>query len=402
MDSHVPAELERKMDEAIAHYPRDQKRSASLPLLHLWQEQFGFISDKAVTWIANKLGLQPINILELVSFYPMLREKRAGKTHFRVCRTLSCAMAGSYQVMENLCAATGIQRKSHNEPISVSADGNYSVEFVECLASCGTAPVCMANDELHEYVDPNSVADRFLNQTPNFKVLTSPHPLEKRIVFKNVGRPDWKTDISTYLEAGGYDDLRKALKMSRTDIVNEVKTSGLRGRGGAGFPCGVKWSFIKPDERKPIYLICNADESEPGTFKDRYIIHEDPHQLLEGIAISCYAINARTAYIYIRGEFPEGAIILERAIEEARKHKFLGKNILGSKFNLEIHVHRGAGAYICGEETGLIESLEGKRAYPRIKPPYFPAVLGLYMSPTIVNNVETLCAVKHIIAMGGA
>ncbi len=203
-------------------------------------------------------------------------------------------------------------------------------------------------------------------------------------------------------QAGGYEDLKKALKMSRTDIVNEVKTSGLRGRGGAGFPCGVKWSFIKPDEKKPVYLICNADESEPGTFKDRYIIHEDPHQLLEGIVISCFALNARTAYIYIRGEFPEGAKILERAIEEAREHKFLGKNILGTGFDFEIYIHRGAGAYICGEETGLIESLEGKRAYPRIKPPYFPAVLGLYMCPTIVNNVETLCEVKHIIAMGGA
>ena len=164
----------------------------------------------------------------------------------------------------------------------------------------------------------------------------------------------------------------------------------------------MKWSFIKPDEKKPIYLICNADESEPGTFKDRYIIHEDPHQLIEGMIISCFALNARTAYIYIRGEFPEGAKILERAIEEARAKNFLGKNILGTGFDLEIYIHRGAGAYICGEETGLIESLEGKRAYPRIKPPYFPAVLGLYMCPTIVNNVETLCHVKHIIAMGGA
>ncbi len=164
----------------------------------------------------------------------------------------------------------------------------------------------------------------------------------------------------------------------------------------------MKWSFIKPDEKKPVYLICNADESEPGTFKDRYIIHQDPHQLLEGILISCYALNVHTAYIYIRGEFPEGTKILERAIEEAREKKFLGKNILGSNFDVEVFIHRGAGAYICGEETGLIESLEGKRAYPRIKPPYFPAVLGLYMCPTIVNNVETLCHVKHIIAMGGA
>jgi NADH-quinone oxidoreductase subunit F len=399
--------LERKIDEAIGHYPPDQKRSAALPLLHLWQEHFGLINDDAVTWIAAKLGLQPINIFELVTFYPMLREKRAGKTHIRVCRTLSCAMAGSYQVMENLCAATGIQRKTDpaaagHTPVSVSPDRNYSIEFVECLASCGTAPVCMVNDDLHENVNPDSATDLLQNQKPAITNQQSVHPLEQRIIFKNIGRSNWKTDIKTYLDDGGYDDLRKAVKMSRTDIVNEVKTSGLRGRGGAGFPCGVKWSFIKPDEKKPVYLICNADESEPGTFKDRYIIHEDPHQLLEGIAISCFALNARTAYIYIRGEFPEGAKILERAIEEAREHKFLGKNILGSGFDVDVHIHRGAGAYICGEETGLIESLEGKRAYPRIKPPYFPAVLGLYMCPTIVNNVETLCAVKHIIAMGGA
>jgi NADH-quinone oxidoreductase subunit F len=389
------------MDEAIGRYPSDQKRSAALPLLHLWQEHFGYISDQAVTWIAAKLELQPINILELVTFYPMLREKRAGKTHIRVCRTLSCAMSGSYQVMENLCAATGIQRKNHDEPVSVSADGNYSIEFVECLASCGTAPVCMVNNDLHENVQPDNPMS-ILSEPAARPIVHPPHPLENRIVFKNIGRKNWKIDIDTYLKDGGYEDLKKALKMSRAEIVNEVKTSGLRGRGGAGFPCGVKWSFIKPDEKKPVYLICNADESEPGTFKDRYIIHEDPHQLLEGIAISCFALNARKAYIYIRGEFPEGAKILEQAIEEARAHKFLGKNILGSGFHCEVHIHRGAGAYICGEETGLIESLEGKRAYPRIKPPYFPAVLGLYMSPTIVNNVETLCAVKHIIAMGGA
>ncbi|MEP6810975.1 MAG: NADH-quinone oxidoreductase subunit F, partial [Chthoniobacterales bacterium] len=208
--------------------------------------------------------------------------------------------------------------------------------------------------------------------------------------------------MDCYLRHEGYEQLKRAVKMSRADLVNEVKTSGLRGRGGAGFPCGVKWGFIKPDEKKPVYLICNADESEPGTFKDRYIIHQDPHQLLEGMLISCFALNARVAYIYIRGEFPEGARILERAIEEARAKNFLGQDILGTGFDCEFYVHRGAGAYICGEETGLIESLEGKRAYPRIKPPYFPAVLGLYLCPTIVNNVETLCHVKHIVEMGGA
>jgi NADH-quinone oxidoreductase subunit F len=392
------------MDEAIGHYPPERKRSAALPLLHLWQEQFGFIADEGVRWIAAKLGLQPINILELVTFYPMLRQAPAGRKHIRVCRTLSCAMAGAYELKERFSEAAGIAPSTdhgmHN-PMAVSSDGEYSIEFVECLASCGTAPVCMIDDTLHENVRPNSAHDLLNSPVSGFRSPVSPHPLEHRLIFKNIGREDWNTDIETYLRDGGYEQLKKAVTMSRAEIVNEVKSSGLRGRGGAGFPCGVKWGFVKPDEKKPVYLICNADESEPGTFKDRYIIHEDPHQLLEGILISCFALNAHVAYIYIRGEFPEGAKILEHAIEEARAKNFLGQDMLGTGFDVEIYLHRGAGAYICGEETGLIESLEGKRAYPRIKPPYFPAVLGLYMCPTIVNNVETLCHVKHIIAMGG-
>jgi NADH-quinone oxidoreductase subunit F len=404
-NKRISAELERKMDDAIARYPADRKRSAAMPLLHLWQEEFGFISDEGVRWIAAKLDLQPINILELVTFYPMYRQEPAGKTHIRVCRTLSCAMAGSYQVMEKLCAATGIVREHDDNgmhtPVSVSKDGKYSIEFVECLASCGTAPVCMVRDSLIENVEPQNPPAVLRDYQSPLTNNQFPHPLEHRLIFKNIGRTDYTTDIDCYLRHGGYEQLKKAITMSRTEIVNEVKTSGLRGRGGAGFPCGVKWSFIKADEKKPVYLICNADESEPGTFKDRYIIHEDPHQLIEGILISCFALNAKTAYIYIRGEFPEGAKILERAIEEAREKNFLGRDMLGTGFDVEIYVHRGAGAYICGEETGLIESLEGKRAYPRIKPPFFPAVLGLYMSPTIVNNVETLCHVKHIIEMGG-
>jgi NADH-quinone oxidoreductase subunit F len=404
-NKRISAELERKMEEAISRYPADRKRSAAMPLLHFWQEEFGFISDEGVRWIAAKLELQPINILELVTFYPMFRQAPAGKTHIRVCRTLSCAMAGSYQVMERVCAAAAIVRhrddNGMHHPISVSKDGKYSIEFVECLASCGTAPVCMVQDKLIENMQPENAAQLLQNQTSNLKLQTSPHPLEHRLIFKNIGRSDYTPDIDCYLQHSGYEQLKKAVKMSRTEIVNEVKTSGLRGRGGAGFPCGVKWSFIKADEKKPVYLICNADESEPGTFKDRYIIHEDPHQLLEGILISCFALGAKTAYIYIRGEFPEGAKILGCAIEEARQKNFLGRDMLGTGFDVEIYVHRGAGAYICGEETGLIESLEGKRAYPRIKPPYFPAVLGLYMCPTIVNNVETLCHVKHIIEIGG-
>jgi NADH-quinone oxidoreductase subunit F len=228
-----------------------------------------------------------------------------------------------------------------------------------------------------------------------------PHTREYRLIFKNVDRAGYDPSIDCYLNDGGYQQLRKAIGMVPKDITEEVKKSGLRGRGGAGFPTGMKWTFIPPNNTKPVYLICNGDESEPGTFKDRYILHQDPHQLIEGMVISAFAVGAHVAYIYIREEFPAAARIVETAIEEARARNFVGSNILGSGFDLEIYVHRGAGAYICGEETGLIESLEGKRPYPRIKPPYFPAALGLYMCPTIVNNVESLCHVVHIIQRGG-
>jgi NADH:ubiquinone oxidoreductase subunit E len=314
----------------------------------LWQEHFGFISDEAVVWIAKKLGLPPINILELVTFYPMFRQAPAGRKHIRVCRTLSCAMAGAYPLMEKLAGLTNIDREDqgagmHN-PVSVSPDGEYSIEFVECLASCGTAPVCTVDDELHEKIVPESASALLTDHLSPVTDHPPPHPLERRLIFKNIGREGYTTDIDCYLQNGGYEQLKAAVKMSRAEIVNEVKNSGLRGRGGAGFPCGVKWSFIKPDEKKPVYLICNADESEPGTFKDRYIIHQDPHQLIEGMLISCFALNVHTAYIYIRGEFPDGARILERAIEEARNHNFLGKNALGIGFDVEIYIHRGAGA----------------------------------------------------------
>ncbi len=406
----ISRELLAQIDEAISHYPVS-KRSATLPLLHLFQENFGHISDEAIDWIAVKLELQPINVLELVTFYPMFRRHPAGSTHIRVCRTLSCAMAGSYELKESIAKAAGIDLHAHaangdghGGHIAVSADGKYSIEFVECLASCGTAPVAMVNDYFAENVSQDAARELLaLDESSAIKIKAHPvHPKETRLVFKNIDRKGWTTSIDDYVRDGGYQDLKKALGMKPADIVNEVKASGLRGRGGAGFPCGVKWGFIKYGGPKPTYLICNADESEPGTFKDRYIIHQDPHQLIEGMAISCFAVQANLAYIYIRGEFPEGAQILEKALAEARAKNCLGKNILGSGYDLEIYVHRGAGAYICGEETGLIESLEGKRAYPRIKPPYFPAVLGLYQCPTIVNNVETLCHVKHIINMGGA
>lgn len=231
-------------------------------------------------------------------------------------------------------------------------------------------------------------------------LLLPPHPKERRIVFQNAWTQGYTPDIDCYVKNGGYAELKKALSMKPEEIIDEVKKSNLRGRGGAAFPCGVKWGFIRRDDGKPHFIACNGDESEPGTFKDRYILHNDPHQLIEGMAIAAFALNVHLAYIYIRCEFPKAAGIVAKAIEEAKAKGFLGKNILGTGFDLEMYVHQGAGAYICGEETSLLESLEGKRPYPRIKPPYFPAVLGLYMSPTIVNNVETFCHVKQIFRIG--
>jgi len=220
------------------------------------------------------------------------------------------------------------------------------------------------------------------------------------VLLRARGVPDSRS-IATYLAAGGYEGWKKALGMGPDAVTKEVLDSELRGRGGAGFPTGRKWSFVPKDHPGPRYLVCNADESEPGTFKDREIIEYDPHQVVEGVAIASFAIKANTAYIYIRGEFVRWAKILEDAIAEARQRGFLGKNIMGSGFDLDIWVHRGAGAYICGEETALLESIEGKRGFPRLKPP-FPAVVGVFGKPTVINNVETLACVPHIIVRGAA
>jgi len=222
---------------------------------------------------------------------------------------------------------------------------------------------------------------------------------ETLILTKRWGKPD-SAALAGYRADGGYAALDKALGMDPAAVVDEVKKSNLRGRGGAGFATGLKWTFLPKDVR-PRYLTINADESEPGTFKDRYIIEHDPHQLIEGIAITCYALDIHLAYVYIRGEFPKQALILEKAIAEARAAGVIGAKLLGKKdFDLQIHVHRGAGAYICGEESALLESLEGKKGYPRLKPP-FPAVVGLWGKPTIINNVETIANIPWIVSNGG-
>jgi NADH-quinone oxidoreductase subunit F len=221
-----------------------------------------------------------------------------------------------------------------------------------------------------------------------------------KILLANIDKPD-QARIDKYRERGGYRALEKALAMEPATIIEEVKTSGLRGRGGAGFPTGMKWSFVPKNTGKPVYLLCNADESEPGTFKDRILMERDPHLLIEGMAIASYALGCHLAYIYLRGEYEFILPTLERALQEAYDAGILGPSLMGRDYALDIHVHLGQGAYICGEETALIESLEGYRGYPRIKPP-FPATHGFLDSPTVVNNVETLCALPWIIENGGA
>ncbi|PMP73732.1 MAG: NADH-quinone oxidoreductase subunit F, partial [Chloroflexus aggregans] len=224
--------------------------------------------------------------------------------------------------------------------------------------------------------------------------------LTEHIIMRELDIPDI-SDFAVYRRHGGWEAYRYALtEKTPADIVQMVKDSGLRGRGGAGFPTGIKWSFL-PKGVYPRYLLCNCDESEPGTFNNHQIIDKNPHQLIEGVALSAFAIEANTAYIYMRGEFAAAARTLERAIAQAYEAGFLGKNILGTGFDLDIYVHRGAGAYICGEETALMESLEGKIGQPRLKPP-FPAVAGLYGKPTIINNVETLANVPRIVEKGVA
>jgi len=220
-----------------------------------------------------------------------------------------------------------------------------------------------------------------------------------RVLTANIDKPN-SASIETYVDGGGYEAARTALGMKWEEIIQLVKDSELRGRGGAGFPTGMKWSFVPRNAPRPTYLLCNADEAEPGTFKDRLLIEKDPHLLIEGMIIAAFAIGSNPmAYIYIRGEFHYGSTVLVKALEEARQKGFLGENIFGSGFDFDITVHRGAGAYICGEETGLIESVEGHRGQPRVKPP-FPAVVGVFGGPTVVQNVETLACVPLIVKNG--
>ncbi len=396
----LPAQLETKFNELVGRYP--VKRSALVPMMLYAQDQFGYLDDDILEEIALRLGLNLLQVNETLAYYSMLRRQPAGKYHLQVCTNISCMLRGGHDMYDYVQRRLGIGNKQ------VTQDGIISIEEVECIGACTGAPAVQVNYDFHENLNPSRL-DKLLQQLlhqqrPQPVPYTSGavherHPAEVPVISRRFDIPNARS-IDIYLNNDGYKALEKALKqMTPEQIIEEVKKSNLRGRGGAGFPAGMKWSFVPKDTAKPKYILCNADESEPGTCKDRPLMELDPHQLIEGVVIAGRSVDSHRGYIYIRGEYRYVLDIVDAAIAEAYARGYLGKNILGSGFDFDLSTHTGAGAYECGEESALMESLEGKRGYPRIRPP-FPAVVGLYGCPTVINNVETLSSVPAVILRG--
>ena len=406
----------KNFEEFASHYAPENRVSAVLHALYLVQDQQGYISNNAVRHVAQVIGCTTADVEDVVSYYVMFHRAPTGKYVLQVCTTLSCALAGAERVVEELQNKLGI-KVGETDPT-----GMFTIQQMECLGACDRAPVMMVNnDHWHEHLQPEQVGglvDRM--KTDGLKALNNCHLCEARITegaktttpSKAKALPNYEpvltqfaftpggAELDHYVKnQAGYQGLKKALAMTPDAVIEDVKKSGLRGRGGAGFPTGLKWQFVDKKSPKPKYIVCNADESEPGTFKDHLLMERNPHLLVEGCLIGCYAIGSKAAYIYIRGEFYHLFPTMQKAIDDARKAGYLGKNIMGSGFDCEVYLHRGAGAYEAGEETALLESLEGKRAQPRFKPP-FPAVEGAWKCPTAVNNVETLCNVPLVMTRG--
>jgi NADH-quinone oxidoreductase subunit F len=377
----------------MAEYP--DPHSAALPALAAAQRLHGWCSPQALEQVACVMGVTPAYLESLTTFYDMLETSPAGRHSVYVCTNISCSLRGADALLEALRVAAGDR-------------GDVNVRGFECLGACDIAPMVSADGV---YVGPLQPDDapalledlragrpvlpvRQLMRRPAARAQGRSHEL----LLRGIDEPGLAT-LEVYARGGGYKSLRKALATTPEEVLAQLEASGLRGRGGAGFSMGKKVSFL-PHGSIEKFLVCNADESEPGTFKDRELLQKTPHMLIEGIVIASYAADARRSFIYIRGEYAEQAEVLERAIAEARAAGYLGEDIVGSGHSLSLVLHRGAGAYICGEETGLLDSLEGKRGNPRLKPP-FPANQGLYQGPTLINNVETLATVPEIIRMGG-
>jgi len=391
------SELEGEARDILRRY--EYPKAAMLPLLWLVQQNHGYISPEAEAWVGSLVGVSIAHVREVVSFYNMFHTRPGGRRELRVCTSLPCVLRGAKDLLNTLKENLNIG------PGETTPGQEVTLTEVECLCACEMAPMAQLDER---FVGPlaRENVDRIIldalaepgkpESTPEPEPFVGSEGPVLSTCFKD---PDG-TWFEDYAASGGYLAARKVLtSITREQVVEEVSKAKLRGLGGAGFPTGTKWSFIPKQTTKPRYLVVNADEGEPGTFKDRYILERDPHALLEGMLIAAYAIGSHKAYIYIRGEYFRPAKRLQRAIDEAYQHGWLGKNIQGIGFDLDVVIHRGAGAYICGEETGLLTSLEGGKGFPRIKPP-FPAISGLFACPTIVNNVETLACVPFILRHG--
>jgi NADH-quinone oxidoreductase subunit F len=358
-------------------------RSGLLPALHAAQKIYGWISEPVAVEISRALRVPLADVHGVIEFYSLFYNEPVGKRIIRVCTDQACALKGADGVLHHLCSHHGL------EAGRTAPDLSLTIEASPCLGLCEQAPAALVNDEAETRIDLEQ--DSYGLGRPESIVGGS-----IRLLTANCG--NGTTSLPQY---GNYPALAKALGMKPEEILNEIKASGLVGRGGAAFPTGIKWEGAAKAPGIEKYVICNADESEPGTFKDRILLIDDPHRTIEGMLIAGYAVGASKGYLYIRAEYPYILPVLENAMNEARAVNLLGEDILGSNFSFDIELRVGAGAYICGEETALFESIEGKRGFPRVKPP-FPTTHGLFGKPTVINNVETLCNVPLILAQGAA
>jgi len=366
-------------------------RTALLPALQSAQSIYGYLPEPVAAEVGRLLGVPLADVYGVIDFYAMLYTRPTGRTVVQVCTDPACALTGGEEILQNVC------RHLDLAPGEMSADGAYTVERAPCLGLCEHAPAALVGENARGRIDPARAAGILSLDGARPKPFVAG---DLRLLTANCGWGE-PTSLEEYLASGGYAGLRKAFNMSPQAVVAEVKASGLVGRGGAAFPTGLKWEGAAAAPGEPKYVVCNADESEPGTFKDRVLMEGDPQRVLEGMLIAAYAVGARQGFIYVRGEYPYAYRTLQAALDEARGSGYLGSDILGSGFDFEIELRLGAGAYICGEETALFESIEGKRGFPRVKPP-FPTTHGLFGKPTVINNVETLCSVPFIISRGAA
>jgi NADH-quinone oxidoreductase subunit F len=368
-----------------------QGRPALLPALHAAQRLYGWLPEALAAEVGRSLGVPLAEVYGVIDFYEMFYAQPIGRTVVRVCSAPVCALAGADAVVDALCRYLKI------EPGEVSSDGEFTVEHAPCLGLCDRAPALLVGEAALGYADPGQPA-AICARSGQTRLSFIGGDIRNLTAHCGQGQP---ASLGDYTARSGYAGLKKALTMTPEDVIAEVKASGLVGRGGAAFPTGAKWEGAAKAPGQPKYIVCNADESEPGTFKDRILMEEDPHRTIEGMIIAAHAIGARKGYIYVRGEYPYAFRVMGEAVNEARQSGILGRNIRGSRLEFDIEMRLGAGAYICGEETALFESIEGKRGLPRIKPP-FPTTHGLFGKPTVINNVETFCNVTLIFERGAA